>query len=130
MSAVDKVIEELAGRLTDEELQELSYRVTEEVKPRGPLGVWRVTTEGTEAGPMTVVPENLRVEWTEMNGMTAFSVSVYSGEKDGVPVVQIDGGGLLRVNMNDFPIWHADPHDHQHEHCQCVHQFEAKAAKL
>lgn len=126
MGAVDDVIRELDGRLTDEELQELSYRVTEEVKARGPLGVWKVTTQETEAGPMMVHAKNLQVEWTEMNGATSLAVTVYSGEKDGVPVIQIDGGAFFRVNVNDGPIWNANPEKHQHESCQCVHQFEAK----
>lgn len=48
-------------------------------------------------------------------------------EKDrGQPVVQIDGGGMLRVNVNDYPIWNADPDDHEHEQCQCVRDFEAR----
>jgi hypothetical protein len=129
MSTVDKVIEELAGRLTDEELQELSYRVTEDVEPRqsGPLGVWRVTTQDTEAGPMMVHAKNLQVEWTQMNGLTSLAVTVYSGEKDGVPVVQIDGSAFCRVNVNDGPIWNADPTDHAHFPCQCVHKFEEQS---
>jgi hypothetical protein len=129
MSAVDKVIEELGGRLTDEELQELSYRVVEDVEPRqsGPLGVWRVTTKDTEAGPMNVEPENLLVVWTEMKGLQSFTVTVYSGEKDGVPVVQIDGNGLFRINVNDSAIWNADPADHAHFPCKCVHDFEEQS---
>lgn len=42
----------------------------------------------------------------------------------GQPVIQIDGAGMFRVNVNDYPIWNADPDDHEHEHCQCVKDFE------
>jgi hypothetical protein len=47
-------------------------------------------------------------------------------DKDrGQPVVQIDGSGMLRVNVNDYPIWNADPDDHEHHECLCVADFEA-----
>lgn len=48
-------------------------------------------------------------------------------ERDaGQPVVQIDGGGMFRVNVNDYPIWNADPEDHEHGQCQCVKDFEER----
>jgi hypothetical protein len=44
----------------------------------------------------------------------------------GQPVVQIDGSGMVRVNVNDYPIWNADPDDHQHHECRCVTDFESR----
>lgn len=126
MSAeLDKAIEQLNGRFSEEELQELSYRIVDEVEPR-PWGVWKVTTEGTDAGPINVDPANVRVEWTHMLGVHTVTVSVYNGQADGIPVVQIDGDTLVRVNMNDYPIWNADPDNHEHQKCRCVEQYEEK----
>lgn len=34
-----------------------------------------------------------------------FEVTAYYGETDGKPVVQIDGSGDLRVNVNDAPVF-------------------------
>jgi hypothetical protein len=44
----------------------------------------------------------------------------------GQPVVQIDGSGMLRVNVNDYPIWNADPDNHEHHECLCVTDFELR----
>jgi hypothetical protein len=48
----------------------------------------------------------------------------------GQPVVQIDGSGMLRVNVNDYPIWNADPDNHEHTQCECVEDFEARLGGL
>jgi hypothetical protein len=45
---------------------------------------------------------------------------------EGQPVIQIDGAGALRVNVNDYPIWNADPDHHEHNQCECVTDFEAR----
>jgi S-adenosylmethionine hydrolase len=45
---------------------------------------------------------------------------------EGQPVVQIDGSGMIRVNVNDGPIWNADPQTHEHKMCRCVVEFEAR----
>lgn len=50
-------------------------------------------------------------------------VVVYRGEADGVPVVQIDGPGMVRVNMNEGPIWNADTDTHRHTECSCVDEY-------
>jgi hypothetical protein len=47
---------------------------------------------------------------------------------EGQPVIQIDGAGMLRVNVNDYPVWNADPDNHEHEQCACVTDFEAREA--
>lgn len=44
----------------------------------------------------------------------------------GQPVIQIDGQGMFRVNVNDGPIWNADPDEHTHRQCQCVTDFERR----
>lgn len=52
-------------------------------------------------------------------------VSVYRSELDhdtGKPVVQIDGGGPVRVNINDAPIWDANPDEHEHQFCPCSNE--------
>lgn len=49
-------------------------------------------------------------------------------EDKGQPVVQIDGAGMLRVNVNDYPIWNADPDHHEHQQCECVIEFESREA--
>lgn len=62
--------------------------------------------------------------------MEGIEVTVYRSSLEfdrGQPVVQIDGAGMVRVNMNDFPIWNADPEQHEHEHCGCVKRFELKS---
>lgn len=46
----------------------------------------------------------------------AGTVSMWTGEQDGVPVFQIDtasDGGRLRINVNDAPVWDADPEQGQ-----------------
>lgn len=45
---------------------------------------------------------------------------------EGQPVIQIDGAGTLRVNVNDYPVWNADPDHHEHSQCECVTDFEAR----
>lgn len=42
---------------------------------------------------------------TDSLNIGPFVVTVYHGETDSVPVVQIDGGGSLRVNVNDAPVF-------------------------
>lgn len=37
-----------------------------------------------------------------------FEVTVYYGETDNKPVVQVDGSGDLRVNVNDAPVFDQD----------------------
>jgi hypothetical protein len=38
----------------------------------------------------------------------SFQVTTYYGETDGVPVVQVDGAGHVRVNVNDAPVFDRD----------------------
>jgi hypothetical protein len=76
------------------------------------------------AGPIQVVSANADQVTIAIDGLT-IAVWRSSLESDkGQPVVQIDGTGMLRVNVNDGPIWNADPDDHEHHQCQCVTDFE------
>lgn len=48
-------------------------------------------------------------------------LSVYFGERDGVPVVQLDTddeAGRFRINVNDAPVWDGDP-DHPADCLAC-----------
>jgi hypothetical protein len=120
---VEVVMKQLAGKLTREHLVELSERM-DEVTAK-PFGWWKVRT--ANAAPlveMNVNIENLSVEFDDVDSGSGLQVSFYTGAADGVPVVQIDGNVLCRVNVNDFPIWHADPTHHEHKQCSCVEKFE------
>lgn len=73
------------------------------------------------------VTENSEEQITvEFDGLT---IQLWRSSLDrdaGQPVVQIDGSGMFRVNVNDYPIWNADPDDHEHHECLCVTDFEAR----
>lgn len=58
----------------------------------------------------------------ELMGATA---QLYISELDRVLVAQIDtvgvpSGARLRVNINDGPIWDANPEQHHHTECTCI----------
>lgn len=67
-------------------------------------------------------PATKEPEPTDVEGLEA---SIWRSDHDGVLVVQIDTNTLppgtrLRVNVNDSPIWDADPEQHEHTACNCV----------
>ena len=121
MTRVDDVLESLARHLTPAELVELARRVPElEVEP---LGKWQAKVFGKQVAVGAEMSEvyiaHQMPESDEEPGVT-LSLQVWHGADDGVPVVQIDGTGRFRVNVNDAPVWDADPELHEHKFCKCV----------
>ncbi|MGQ3384468.1 hypothetical protein [Glutamicibacter sp. TV12E] len=58
----------------------------------------------------------------ELYGATA---QLYISDLDNTLVAQIDtfgvpAGAKIRVNLNDGPIWDADPEQHHHTECTCI----------
>jgi hypothetical protein len=52
---------------------------------------------------------DLFVDTENTRTMEGLRVTFYLGEMDGKPVVQVDGSGDFRVNVNDAPIWDQRP---------------------
>lgn len=123
MSRVEEALTELHRKLSREELAEL-VTMLDGVEVR-PNGEWRLVMAGRTLadgeGMQSVLLEHANIE-----DATGLSIVVYHGSADGVPVVQIDGDGQFRVNVNDGPIWVADPNSHEHEQCKCVKAYEEK----
>jgi len=60
----------------------------------------------------------------ELMGATA---QLYVSDLDQVLVAQIDtlgvpAGARIRVNINDGPVYDADPEEHHHTECTCITQ--------
>lgn len=49
--------------------------------------------------------------WTHPDHLDHITVSTFYGERDGVPVVQVDSGGAprVRINLNDGAVWDGLP---------------------
>lgn len=122
MSRVDDVLETLARRLTREELLELARKVPElEVEAKGAWQLRQGDKLQALGGEMVDIKVEHRLEEGEDDepGVN-LSLTFWHGQEDGVPVVQIDGTGRFRVNVNDAPVWDADPELHEHKFCACV----------
>ncbi|NLA64975.1 MAG: hypothetical protein GX862_03415 [Leucobacter sp.] len=48
--------------------------------------------------------------------------SSYKSDSDGVPVVEMDHDGEIRVYLNDGAIWSGNTRTHQHTECVCVEE--------
>lgn len=58
---------------------------------------WSLTTQTPDSGLATFG----MVSYNRANEEETLEVTFYEGELDGKPVVQVDGGGDFRVNIND-----------------------------
>lgn len=75
--------------------------------------------------PLAVVAERKGEEITvSIDGLEIGIWRSVLPDDEGQPVVQIDGSGMVRVNINDGPVWNADPQTHDHKVCRCVEEFE------
>jgi hypothetical protein len=116
---VVKAIEALSGKFTVAELQEaVDLLQLQDVMPESG---WAFHTGGRE--DVAMVNSSDMVQLHPHNAAEehqTLSVSFWHGPTDGVPVIQIDGEGQFRINVNDSPIWDADPSNHQHTPCRCT----------
>lgn len=120
MTRVDEALKELGLRFSRFELDEIAARIDEaEVKP---VGDWKLAIGGKPMAPAGGIKTVVLEHTASHEDAVGFEVQFWHGRDDGVPVIQIDGKGQFRVNVNDAPIWDADPDKHEHTHCSCTHR--------
>ena len=117
---VVKAIEALSGKFTVRELQEaVDLLQLQDVMPESG---WTFHTGGRV--DVVIIQSNDMVSLGRFPDAPdedpPLDVTFYHGAQDGVPVIQIDGGGRFRINVNDAPIWDADPNNHEHTPCRCT----------
>ncbi|AMM44251.1 hypothetical protein BJD78_gp81 [Arthrobacter phage KellEzio] len=116
---VVKAIEALSGKFTVAELQEAVDLL--QLQDVAPESGWAFHTSGREDVISIVTADSVQLHHhVAADDYQPLAVSFWHGPTDGVPVIQIDGEGQFRINVNDAPIWDADPSNHQHTPCRCT----------
>lgn len=92
------------------ELEHLREELVKVVNPQSEFWKgWRHATSGTLNKPLDV----MYCEAKSGEAMDlSLEVSFYMGLHDGKPVIQIDGTGDFRINVNDSPIWDQSTESH------------------
>ena len=118
---LDDVIETNAiSEQAREELQSIRQNLLGLVNPQAPnWGIWEYEQQPTNDPGLNGFMHVVRIPSTADKDQY-LEVTFYKGATDGKPVVQIDGQGDFRINVNDEPIWDADPNNHSHEACGCT----------